>query len=609
MIALATRLRTLWALGLPNLARVAGYRLALRLGVHPAQRIAAEMPTQPFFGEVRGQPIAAKGAAEWSDRALLFGFHSVDLDDGPPDWLANPLTGRRGVGDDRPWWTIPDFSSEAGDIKTVWEFSRMDWALAFAQRARTGDERSRERLNAWLDDWCTQNPPYRGPNWKCGQEASIRVLHLAVAALILGQVRTAEPGLCALIDAHLRRIAPTMAYAAAQNNNHATSEAVALFVGGSWLAANGRTAAQRYARQGRTALERHVARLVEEDGSFSQYSLNYHRVMLDTLSVAEIWRRELDLPPFSERWYARARAATDWLVAMVDPESGDAPNLGANDGARLLQLTPTGYRDYRPSAQLAAALFRSERVYPPGLHDGALAWLGMEAPASAVPDDGSRLFDNGGYAVLRSGPATAMLRYPRFRFRPSQADALHLDLWVDGENLLRDAGTYSYNAGAEWIDYFGGIAAHNSIQFDDSEQMPRLGRFLLGDWLSTERRTPITGDGETCFAASYRDRGGRFHERSVALTSQALTVVDQVGGFDRKAVLRWRLRPGEWVLTDDGATDGAHRLRVTSDAPVIRRAIVTGQESHHYLQRSELPVLEIEIDRPARLESEYRWSL
>ena len=40
----------------------------------------------------------------------------------------------------------------------------------------------------------------------------------------------------------------------------------------------------------------------------------------------------------------------------------------------------------------------------------------------------------------------AMLRYPRFRYRPGHADALHLDLWLGDRNILRDGGTYSYNA-------------------------------------------------------------------------------------------------------------------------------------------------------------------
>src|SRR5690606_3787232 len=103
-----------------------------------------------------------------------------------------------------------------------------------------------DRLNAWLADWLAANPPYRGPNWKCGQESSLRLLHLAAAAIVLDQSGRPLPGLLDLVALSLRRIAPTRAYAIAQNNNHGTSEAAALFVGGSWLAAAGRAEGARW---------------------------------------------------------------------------------------------------------------------------------------------------------------------------------------------------------------------------------------------------------------------------------------------------------------------------------------------------------------------------
>ena len=98
----------------------------------------------------------------------------------------------------RPWWQIPDFDPRVGDIKTIWEASRFDWVLTCAQHACHGDPVGVERLNTWLADWVANNPPYLGPNWKCGQEASIRVIHLAVAALILDQHRRSMPALRAL---------------------------------------------------------------------------------------------------------------------------------------------------------------------------------------------------------------------------------------------------------------------------------------------------------------------------------------------------------------------------------------------------------------------------
>ena len=211
---------------------------------------------------------------------------------------------------------------------------------------------------SWLADWCRHNPAYAGPNWKCGQEASIRIMHLAMAAKVLGRPLEPEPALLDLLDVHLQRIAPTTSYAVAQDNNHGTSEGAALFIGGSWLAlcrpdSRGRS----WAEAGRLLLEDRVARLVGTDGSFSQYSVNYHRVLLDTLCMAEIWRRDLALPPFSLRLLNRAKAAAEWMRLMVRP-GGDAPNTGANDGALLLPLTDADFRDHRdggvPCAQLAA---------------------------------------------------------------------------------------------------------------------------------------------------------------------------------------------------------------------------------------------------------------
>jgi hypothetical protein len=60
---------------------------------------------------------------------------------------------------ERPWWQIPDFDPVVGDIKLIWELSRMDWVLALAQRARQAEPGALDRLNAWLNDWCMLNPP------------------------------------------------------------------------------------------------------------------------------------------------------------------------------------------------------------------------------------------------------------------------------------------------------------------------------------------------------------------------------------------------------------------------------------------------------------------
>lgn len=601
---------TFRALGLCNLARVGWYRVRLRAGVHPAQRLHPRpLATGDFFASAP-TPVADPANAVPAP-LTYFGWHPMPSD-APPDWHRNCLTGARVPDPGRPWWEISDFDPGVGDIKTIWEASRFDWVVHFAVRARAGDAVALGTLNVWLRDWATQNPAYAGPNWKCGQEASIRVMHLAVAALLLQPVAPPSAPLAALLAQHLERIAPTVAYAMGQDNNHGTSEAAALLIGGSWLARAGVVGADEWYRTGRDMLVERAARLVADDGSFSQHSVNYHRLMLDTLTIAEVWRHRCSLEVFAPAVYDRASRATRWLFGMTDPETGDAPNVGANDGANLLPLTASAYRDYRPAVHLAAAVWLQQAAYPsPGVWHSVLTLLSVPPASVTMQPAASMLYADGGYAVLRRpvGGAVAVLRFPRYRFRPSHADPMHVDLWVDHRNVLRDGGSYSYAAEPRLQEYFTGIASHNTVQFDDREPMPRLGRFLWGAWLRTSVLTPVVDDGDAVVVrAGYRDWRGALHERRLSLRDGTLTVVDRIEAFSGRAVLRWRLAPSAWWLSGDTLQDGRHALHVSADVPLNRIGLGEGWESREYLRRTHVPVLEIEVAQPATITTVYSWT-
>lgn len=605
------KFQTAVSLGIANLCRALRYRLGVKLGVHSVLRLKAITPQGDFFIADIPPLTNLSAPTHWQRSARIFSHYPFSVSDTPPDWHSNPLTGVRIAKPKRDWWLIPDFDPAVGDIKIIWELSRFDWVLAYAQQTLAGDTKSLERLNNWLNDWCQHNPPFKGPNWKCGQEASIRVMHLAMAGMILDQVESPSKALVDIIEVHLQRITPTISYAMAQDNNHGTSEAAALFIGGSWLEKLGRPRGSRWAGLGRKWLENRSKRLISEDGTFSQYSLNYHRVMLDTFSMVEVWRQKLSLPEFSILWYKRAQAATHWQYLMTNRWNGDGPNLGANDGARLLQLSESDYRDFRPSVQLASALFDGAKAYTDeGVWDHPLSWLGLPTARGSLSEAKSQVFDQGGFALLCDGDAKAVLRYPRFRFRPGQADALHLDLWLRGRNLLRDAGTYSYNTKDRWLNYFPGTESHNTIQFDDRDQMPRLSRFLFGDWLKTSVFEPLsqTSKGQTV-TAGYKDRYNVRHTRTVYLSSGLLRVTDEVNGFKKRAILRWRLEPGgDWQMDEGLLTNGSHIIKVVGDMPINRCELVEGWESRFYQEKQPVPVLEVEVNQSGMLTTEYRWS-
>ena len=137
-----------------------------------------------------------------------------------------------------------------------------------------------------------------GPNWKCGQEASIRAINIFLANEIISPNKNSDD-LINLIKVHIDRINPTTFYAKAQNNNHGISEGVVLYVLGYFIWKELRI--KKYFsihKKGLKLIEDRVNKLILDDGTFAQYSIVYHRMVIDILSFAELFRKMGFIPFF-----------------------------------------------------------------------------------------------------------------------------------------------------------------------------------------------------------------------------------------------------------------------------------------------------------------------
>jgi len=536
--------------------------------------------------------------------------------------MENPLEGTSAVGQLDHWSGSGDFESDVGDIKGVWELSRFQYLLDKSWRIAT-DNPSHIQLwldqsRAMLDSWCKANPPNRGPNWKCAQEASIRVLHTTFASQLCdsANVELADStSWVTFLVPHLRRILPTTHYARAQDNNHGTSEAVALYVGGLLLRKFANNDAHlklssRCLKIGRNMLVERASTLIAVDGTFSQYSVVYHRMMLDSLVYAELNRRRFNDPEFPQPFYSSARNAVIWLLDLVDYKSNDSPNIGANDGAHLFNAAGLSYRNFSESANVAAQVFLGEKKKEhAGVESKHAFWIGFKNELNGVRKVGT---------VSSNGPASAtdapcsfvrlgnrrnwgVLRIPGYRFRPSQADVLHFDCWADGVNICRDSGTYAYNLKPEELDEFAGTAAHNTICFDGRNQMPRLSRFLFGQWLNSKE---LDIDREAgVVRCSYDGNYGEFHKRTVAWLGSEWCVEDTVGGKFEIATLRWRLCPTDWNVEGNAVVSTVARITIDIDDRPIVPKLESVRESRYYRQMTEIPCVVASVSNPCTIKT------
>ena len=126
---------------------------------------------------------------------------------------------------------------------------------------------------------------------------------------------------------------------------------------------------------------------------------------------------------------------------------------------------------------------------------------------------------------------------------------MHLDIWVDGINLLRDAGSYKYNSTPEDIKYFMGTSSHNTVQLGDFDQMEKGGRFIWYNWSTADYASVYEDDMNLLFEgeiSAYKHISkGIKHNRKVKKSKGELywEIEDIIKNSELEATQIWNIHP------------------------------------------------------------------
>lgn len=563
-------LKTIRQLGLRQAGWYALYQAGLRSGVwrartRPGRYTPLEMAVQgPFvlpekdaFARVfegNAEDLLTEAGAAAAGVFRAYGGQSVPIALVPP----GPL---------RHWAAAEHSLDKETDVKDLWEPARFGWAFTLGRAYHlTGREAYAAAFWQHLETFLQANPPNMGIHWASGQEVALRLLALLFAAQVFRAAPPSTPGRMALLAgalaAHAARIPPTLSYAQAQHNNHLVSEALGLLLAGCALA--GHPQSERWKTLGRRTLDDALLRQIRPDGVYAQHSLNYHRLLLHAALVYFALVQAMHLSPIAPAVQSRLRAATNWLLAQIDPLSGRAPNYGHHDGANILPLAAGDWNDLRPTAQAAARAFLGQPAFPPGPWDELSLWLGLptDAPQQAP---GVRASSPAVYR-LDGGDSWAVLRAECYTSRPAHADQLHVDLWWRGEPVTLDPGTFRYNAVPPWQNALAATLVHNTVQVAGRDQMLRAGRFLWLDWAQAR----LLDSGEDRLAAEHAGyrRLGVLHRRDlIRLGPEQWLVEDTITAAGKAAPpLDLRLH---WLLPDAPYTQNGAELRLTLPAGTV----------------------------------------
>lgn len=480
-------------------------------------------------------PWNPQTAVAEADRMLLgemkYFFHEYHQVDFPPNWHKDPVSGIE-LDSTKHWLQIPHdsviakgpggraakrFATKSGrsisgsegtasatsasqrhvDIKFIWEPNRFAFVYTLVRAyGASRDENYAEAFWTLIEDWAKHNPPNTGCNWMDGQEIALRLMAWTWGYQHFSNSPSSTPGrksrFIHFVAAQAERIYKNIGYAVSTRSNHTISEAFGLWLVG--LLFPEVKKAGKYLSLGRTLLEQEAAAQIFPDGGYSMYSLNYHRFILH-IYLYMIRLGEINQSPVPGPILQKVESSIEYLSRLIDPQTGQMPVYGSNDGALVLPLNNCDFTDFRPLLQLGWYITKKEFLFDPGEWDEDVFWLCRESftakEATSVsekknPGDlrvlGGESFPDGGVYLLRNSNSKALIRCTDFRARPSHADQLHVDLWIRGHNVAIDAGTYLYSGEGHWRNGLAHTSVHNTVTVDGRDQMTMVSRFTWTNW-------------------------------------------------------------------------------------------------------------------------------
>ena len=400
-----------------------------------------------------------------------------------------------------------------GDVRIVWEASRLQQLTVLAYIANLDSEHSSEALANYLEqfnNWHESNPPYIGPHYISVMECAIRVISLCIGSSILGdkiQENIYWTKQSNIVTSHAEIILERLSLHSS-SGNHTLSEAAGLIFAAKFYGNHER--AKVWLKVGQDLFLKEFMRQTYSDGSGLEQTNWYLKFIYDLAKVTvplidnRLCQDIDDRLGVIEQYLADIKCNNS-LASYGDSDSGYAINPFVNFVTK-------------PISQL----------------------------------EGYKLFVDSGLVKIQRKDMTVFFDVGNLGMPPSyghgHADSLSVQVFHKGQCILSDTGTGTYNGSDELRRYFRSTAAHNTVVINKADQSVQSSRFMWKSDIKSVLIDSSDSDIGTFVLAKhdgYKERYNCVHYRGVFVSLEGeLYIWDYVEGTDYHADLYWHFDEG-----------------------------------------------------------------
>ncbi len=406
-----------------------------------------------------------------------------------------------------------------GDARVVWEPARLQQlvALALFVQKSSGEKRKQaiSLLENMLLSWCSENPSLTGIHYTSSMECALRLIavcyayDLARPYLNNNEVLNA---IASIVISHAELIVKRLSLHSS-SGNHTIAECAGLIYAG--ILFSEYKNAERWRLKGQELFEKEINRQILQDGSGIEQTFWYLLFITDLAGlVAELLKfRNVKNSGEINQAFLRGKK----FISKFSSSPDKLPTIGdSDDGYALSEFLRLSFDD-------------SNHI------------------------NGNFMFNSSGYTLVKcelSEELSIIFNHGPLGMPPSyghgHADALSVILRYGDDNIIIDAGTFTYTGNEQWRKYFRGTRAHNTITINGLDQAKQESLFLWSKPYDIKLENNDQLDDGTMRMLAYHDgykHLGIRHWRGVVVLSSGYVIIwdflSGTGKFDVE--LNWHL--------------------------------------------------------------------
>lgn len=376
---------------------------------------------------------------------------------------------------------------DIGDARSNWELNRhFQFALLAKDYYASGDKKYLNELIMLIEDWNQKNPFLWGISWTSVMEIAIRCSNWCYTYCFLAksndvpketltQLQTGILNMTTYIENHYSR------YSSA--NNHLIVEAYAIGQSGV-LVGN-----QKWIDLAVSVLTREFPLQNYSDGINKELSLHYQSFYMEAVGLLMrlLQKNDISVP---ESWYTWLSKMSEYLATCIGKRD-EVVEFGDNDEGKILDLCGCGFNHYKYVLGLMSCLLEKEYKDVSECCENPKWLFTNEERAAACKKERfdpkkSACYKEGGNTILRSDDERILIGIDHAALgfgsiaAHGHADALSFQMYVGGQPVFVDPGTYIYHCDIENRNAFRRTENHNTACIDGKDQSDMLGAFLWG---------------------------------------------------------------------------------------------------------------------------------